>query len=274
MANEPQMMMILNIHGLVFNRFTPIRPPCQASFLNRIAGISILPEPALAVASQFNAKARRPEGAEISRPCVSAPLRLGVEFRLLPKAPEGWRTPRRFAHLVVIGQRASVLDCGGPPPLFHRARNPHAIFKPHRHPRSSTPNRLWPGLCRWPSHLTPRHQDPKAQRFLCVPAPLRLGVEFHRLVVGDEVTESHFNFGLAIADYGFSVRDSSRRHLRVGSWQTRWVGSQNSRRMARFPDGMGQFPDRIPSHIIGMGVAPTDNCAILRHIAPNVRLIK
>jgi hypothetical protein len=44
-----------------------------------------------------------------------------------PKAPEGWRTPRRFAHSVVIGPRASVLECGGPPPLFHRAPNPHAI---------------------------------------------------------------------------------------------------------------------------------------------------
>ena len=29
--------------------------------------------------------------------------------------------------------------------------------------------------------------------------------------------------------------------------------SQNSHRMARFPDGMGQFPDRISSHTVGRG---------------------
>jgi hypothetical protein len=39
----------------------------------------------------------------------------------LSKAPEGWRTPRRFALSEVTGIRASVLDCGGPPPLFHQS---------------------------------------------------------------------------------------------------------------------------------------------------------
>ena len=42
-------------------------------------------------------------------------------FNLLPrrlKAPEDWLTPRRFAHSGAVGFRASVLDCGGPPPLF------------------------------------------------------------------------------------------------------------------------------------------------------------
>jgi hypothetical protein len=34
------------------------------------------------------------------------------------KAPEGWRSPRRFALSGVAEIRASVLDCGGPPPLF------------------------------------------------------------------------------------------------------------------------------------------------------------
>jgi hypothetical protein len=34
------------------------------------------------------------------------------------KAPENWRSPRRFANTVVAAKRASVLECGGPPPLF------------------------------------------------------------------------------------------------------------------------------------------------------------
>jgi hypothetical protein len=45
----------------------------------------------------------------------------------------------------VIGQRASVLECGGPPPLFHRAPNPPTISNT-LHPRSSTPNCHWPVL--------------------------------------------------------------------------------------------------------------------------------
>ena len=34
------------------------------------------------------------------------------------KAPEGWRSPRRSALFEVHEPRASVLECGGPPPLF------------------------------------------------------------------------------------------------------------------------------------------------------------
>jgi len=34
------------------------------------------------------------------------------------KALEGQRTPRRFARFGCRGGRASVLECGGPPPLF------------------------------------------------------------------------------------------------------------------------------------------------------------
>jgi UDP-N-acetylmuramyl pentapeptide phosphotransferase/UDP-N-acetylglucosamine-1-phosphate transferase len=45
-----------------------------------------------------------------------------------PKAPEGWRTPRRFALPGVAGIRASVLDCGGPPSLF-----------PNRHLHAASP---------------------------------------------------------------------------------------------------------------------------------------
>jgi hypothetical protein len=36
------------------------------------------------------------------------------------KAPEGWSTPRRFAFVLATEPRASVLDGGGPPPLFRR----------------------------------------------------------------------------------------------------------------------------------------------------------
>jgi hypothetical protein len=32
-------------------------------------------------------------------------------------APEGWRTPRRFARFASRWQTLCVLDCGGPPPL-------------------------------------------------------------------------------------------------------------------------------------------------------------
>jgi len=34
------------------------------------------------------------------------------------KAPEGWRTPRRFAYFRNHCDAHSVLECGGPPPLF------------------------------------------------------------------------------------------------------------------------------------------------------------
>jgi hypothetical protein len=34
------------------------------------------------------------------------------------KAPEGWRTPRRFAFAEPRTNFRQVLDCGGPPPLF------------------------------------------------------------------------------------------------------------------------------------------------------------
>ena len=37
------------------------------------------------------------------------------------KAPEGWRTPRRFAYFKDHRVTHSVLDCGGPPPLFPTA---------------------------------------------------------------------------------------------------------------------------------------------------------
>src|SRR5665647_857316 len=37
------------------------------------------------------------------------------------KAPEDWRSPRRCAHFKNHGVARSVLDCGGPPPLFPAA---------------------------------------------------------------------------------------------------------------------------------------------------------
>src|SRR2546426_4232991 len=60
--------------------------------------------------------------------------------RAAAKAPEGWRTPRRFADFGCLRERASVLDCGGPPPLFPGARlwqNPAAA-----HPNTSPPQNL------------------------------------------------------------------------------------------------------------------------------------
>src|SRR5450759_2034995 len=37
------------------------------------------------------------------------------------QAPEDWRTPRRFAYFRNHRVARSVLDCGGPPPLFPEA---------------------------------------------------------------------------------------------------------------------------------------------------------
>jgi len=58
-------------------------------------------------------------------------------FCARPKAPEGWRTPRRSAFAGRWVPRASVLECGSPLPLFPaRARNRFAAgvdgvrFKP------------------------------------------------------------------------------------------------------------------------------------------------
>jgi hypothetical protein len=40
------------------------------------------------------------------------------------KAPEGWRSPRRFAYFRNQRIAHGVLECGGPPPLFPK---PHPI---------------------------------------------------------------------------------------------------------------------------------------------------
>ena len=37
------------------------------------------------------------------------------------KAPEDWRTPKRFAYFNNHRVAPGVLDCGGPPPLFPEA---------------------------------------------------------------------------------------------------------------------------------------------------------
>jgi hypothetical protein len=50
------------------------------------------------------------EGASGIRACVQN-----------PKAPEDWRSPKRFARNECPTQRASVLECGGTPALFRRA---------------------------------------------------------------------------------------------------------------------------------------------------------
>src|ERR1035437_8539230 len=45
-------------------------------------------------------------------------LSLCQELFASPKAPEGWRSPRRSAFAERTVPRDSVLECGGPPPLF------------------------------------------------------------------------------------------------------------------------------------------------------------
>jgi len=59
------------------------------------------------------------------------------------KAPEGWRTPRRAS--LTIRQRASVLDCGGPPPLSHGACEPHTVSSPRRLLAAQSPCSAWIG---------------------------------------------------------------------------------------------------------------------------------
>jgi len=44
------------------------------------------------------------------------------------KAPEDWSTPRRCAHFKHHRAAHSVLDCGGPPPLFPASRQTAAIL--------------------------------------------------------------------------------------------------------------------------------------------------
>ena len=46
-----------------------------------------------------------------------APIRLPIRFGLPGKAPEAWRTPRRWRADGRPRQRVSVLECGGPPAL-------------------------------------------------------------------------------------------------------------------------------------------------------------
>jgi hypothetical protein len=41
-----------------------------------------------------------------------------VNLSFSGKAPEGWRSPRRVAYFGNHRVARSVLDCGGPPPLF------------------------------------------------------------------------------------------------------------------------------------------------------------
>ena len=47
--------------------------------------------------------------------------------RTRPKRQRAGALQDASRHPGIIGQRASVLECGGPPPLFHRAPNPQAV---------------------------------------------------------------------------------------------------------------------------------------------------
>ena len=49
---------------------------------------------------------------------VAAEVHAVEIYSALLKAPEDWRTPRRSGGSWVSGQRASVLECGSPLPLF------------------------------------------------------------------------------------------------------------------------------------------------------------
>ena len=69
------------------------------------------------VENQSTKKSQAPSGAE-----NAAPVSQSSHFPRAPaKAPEGWRSPRRFALLGSRRQTLRVLECGGPPPLFCNA---------------------------------------------------------------------------------------------------------------------------------------------------------
>ncbi len=72
-------------------------------------------------------------------------LRLSVKFHRPPKAPEGWRTPRRFARFG--GHRSTRQRFGvrWPSTAFSsRTKLAYEFNRPL--PRSSNPNWLWPGV--------------------------------------------------------------------------------------------------------------------------------
>ena len=82
------------------------------------------------------------------------------------KAPEGWRTPRRFATSGRHRERASVLDCGGPPPLLKRKPR-----KP-RENKSRIPIRVF-GVFRGSPSAANAHTLPAfASKFLSPPTAL------------------------------------------------------------------------------------------------------
>ena len=70
--------------------------------------------------SQFN-KCRNSRSPRMSKLLLESPF-------ALPKAPEDWRTPGRFARSVSHWQTLVVLDCGGPPPLSFRSAGHHCHF--------------------------------------------------------------------------------------------------------------------------------------------------
>lgn len=60
-----------------------------------------------------------------------APIHLQfVRCQRAMKAPEGWRSPGRFALSETPEPRASVLECGGPPPLLISYRGAQILFQP------------------------------------------------------------------------------------------------------------------------------------------------
>ena len=58
---------------------------------------------------------------------LSVVLRFRLRFTsACPKAPEDWRTPRRFAHFARRLPTLCVVECGGPPPLSNAGFLPKA----------------------------------------------------------------------------------------------------------------------------------------------------
>src|SRR6185503_10811419 len=62
-------------------------------------------------------------GAGSGEALIRFPARIGtVNLPGNSKAPQGRRTPKPGGSSGGLGQRASVLECGGPPPLWNGAR--------------------------------------------------------------------------------------------------------------------------------------------------------
>jgi hypothetical protein len=99
--NEPTHAGCHRSFGLAGARLVPSRSTSADTSRPAIPNVNHLPR----AASWDNSRSKRPSPHS--------------------KAPEGWRTPRRFAFAGAVPNFRQVLDCGSPPPLFSQPSIPN-----------------------------------------------------------------------------------------------------------------------------------------------------